>query len=221
MSEAFQIPGINDRVALIGSTGSGKTQAGSWILRHSPLDRIPYVVLDYKHDRLFSSIDRIREIGLNEVPRQPGLYVIRPVPEADDDEVNRWLLDVLARTRIGLLFDESYMLPSSGIGVKAILTQGRAKHIPIIAHTQRPLWVSKFILSEASHFAVFRLTDREDRRVTKRYVPQDVVNIRLPKFHSHWYSVGDDYAATLGPVPPASEIIEAINSRLEPKRRWL
>ena len=80
MAESFRLPNFHQRTAIIGRTGSGKTQFGAWLLSHAPFDKQPYVMIDYKGDDLLNSIDRVREIGLKEVPKHAGLYTIRPTP---------------------------------------------------------------------------------------------------------------------------------------------
>lgn len=220
----FRLPGISNRIVIVGQTGSGKTQFGLWILSKARFDLIPYVVIDYKGDDLIASSRNIEEIGLNTVPKKPGLYVVRPHP--DDNEsgaVERWLMKIWAHENVGLFVDEGYMLPQkpSG-GLTYILTQGRSKHIPVIALSQRPKWLSRFVFSEATFFAVFRLAHTEDYKTVQEYIPKDKVDImaELPDFHSTYYDVEKRAVFRLKPVPDGETIMAAIDERLAtPKRR--
>src|SRR5215472_11393497 len=107
----FRYPNTHQRVVVMGKTGSGKTQFGAWMLSEAPFNRQPYIIVDYKRDALLGATDRIREIGLNELPKHPGLYIVRPLPKIDDENVENWLWRVWRKGRTGLYFDETYMIP--------------------------------------------------------------------------------------------------------------
>lgn len=216
----FRLPTNSQRVAVMGRTGSGKTVLGAWLLSKAPFDKQPYVMIDYKGDELLNGIDRVREIGLKDIPKQPGLYIIHPKPKDDDDDVEAWLRKVWETEHIGLYLDEAYMLPERG-AFEGILTQGRSKRIPVISLTQRPSWISRFVFSEADFFAVFHLNDKEDRKKVKRFIHSDAdLEGRLNDYHCHWYDVGKDFHCLLSPVPKPEDIQEDINSRLTPRKRY-
>lgn len=219
MSDAFRLPTNQQRVAVIGRTGSGKTQFGAWLLAHAPFDRQPYVVIDYKGDELLGQIERITEIGLNEIPKKPGLYTIRPRPD-QNEAVENWLWKIWAKEKIGLYVDEGYALPDKG-AFQAILTQGRSKRIPAIVLTQRPTWVSRFVFSEADFYAVFHLNDQRDRLTVQAFTPRERMDMknRLPDYNAYWYDVGRDKVFQMQPVPDADTIIDMIDARLTPKKR--
>lgn len=220
MENNVRLPGYTDRVAVIGRTGSGKTQFGTWLLGRMPFDRMPYVMLDFKGDDLIGSIDRAREIGLNEVPKQPGLYVVRPMMN-EAEAVENWLWKLYERENVGLYIDEGYAVPKGSDAFTAILTRGRSKRIPCICLTQRPSWISRFVFSEANYYTVFHLNDKRDQQTVQAFLPKDRASIdqRLPEYHSYYYDVGRDDAVIMGPVPKADVIVDDINSRLQPKRR--
>jgi len=216
----FELPGIDQRVSVMGRTGSGKTQFGVWLLSLAPFHRIPYIIIDFKGDRLLTAIDRAREIGLGEVPKHPGLYITHPLPPPDnDDEIDGFLREIWKRENTGLYFDEAYLVPDRG-PFRAILTQGRSKTIPAIVVTQRPAYVSRFAFTEADHFALFHLQHSDDHKKVRGFIPEVDLSERLPKYNSRWYNVDQDHLYDLGPVPDADEIIGAIDKRLQPKRKW-
>lgn len=218
----FRLPGLTHRTAVLGRTGSGKTRLAVWLLSHAPFDKQPYVVLDYKLEGLFQQTDRIKEIGLNEVPKHPGVYIIRPLP-TDDVAVENWLWKAHQRERVGLYVDEGYGIDAKSEALRAVLTQGRSKRLPVIFISQRPSWISRFVLSEADFFAVFQLNDRFDRQRVGALVPSERMNLEttLPPFHSWWYDVGKDNVMVMKPVPDDQEILERLDSRLAPKTRKL
>lgn len=219
----IRLPGVSDRVAVVGATGSGKTQLGLWLLSRASFDKQPWVIVDYKRDKTIAGSERIRQIGFREVPKQPGLYVLQPNPD-EDEKVEEWLFKVWAHENVGLFIDEGYMLPQNPKGAFTyILTQGRSKRIPVIALSQRPKWVSRFVFSEATFFFVFRLTHNEDYKTVQEYIPKSRVDLEteLPEYQCVYYDVPKRVAAVFQPVPEADVIIQTIDDRLAPKRRRL
>ena len=213
----FLLPTTSQRTVIVGRTGSGKTQFATWLLSNAPFDRQPYVIVDYKRDALLNMSKRIREIGYNELPKHPGLYIIHPDP-SHDEIMENWLYRIWRHGRIGLYFDEAYMVPNKK-AFPAVLTQGRSLHIPAIVVSQRPVWLSRFAFSEADHFAVFHLNDLDDRRTISRFLPEGAVEERQPEYHSIWYDVPRDQLFRLQAVPEGSSILETIEARLAPRRR--
>jgi hypothetical protein len=216
----FRLPDDTHRLFVVGRTGSGKTVFANWVLSKQPFDEKPWVVVDYKRDPLLNSIDRVREIGLDTLPGEPGLYRINPRPVVDDDAVEDWLLSLWATENVGLYVDEVYMLPNRA-GFQGILTQGRSKRIPAIVLAQRPAWLSRFVLSEADFFAAFHLNHKRDRQTIEECFPYGALNRRLPDYCCYWYDVGQNCLFDLKPVPDPAVIAESINDRLRPKRRWV
>ena len=229
---AFRLPNGDEHHAIVGRNGTGKSQFGACCLSKRDLRNSINVVMDYKREILFNSIPRIREIGFNEIPDKNGLYIIHGVPERDDDDMENWLWKVLDRENVGLFVDEGYMLPydAKSRAFKGILTQGRSKRIPVITLSQRPVEISRFVFSEASHVSLFDLNDERDEKTVKAFTPKGFVDWvpeefssagKLPKYFSRWYNIKDDSKFIVQPAPEADEIISAIDAQLEPKRRWL
>jgi DNA helicase HerA-like ATPase len=218
----FRWPRTDEHCSILGCTGSGKTTLAAYILSKAPFDEMPYIAIDYKGDELISQISRIEEIGIGDrIPKQPGLYVIRPLP-SDIDGMEKWLWKVWHNGATGLYIDEAYLLPNKA-AIQNILAQGRSLRIPVIAASQRPVDVPRSLFSEASHIAVFRLNDRRDKKTVAEFTPLGMLDQRLPDFHSFWYSVKDHKADDekpfyiLSPVPTADKIIDVINDRLAPE----
>ena len=193
-----------------------------WALSHAAFHQQPYVILDYKRDDLVAQVDYLKQIGLNELPKRPGLYVVRPQPKVDDDAVEAWLWKVWTRGRVGLFADEAYMLPARSAAFDAILTQGRSKRIPVTVLTQRPAWISRFVFSEANFYSIFRLSDADDVKATQRFVPvrHGRLDDPLPRFHSRYYDRDADALHILKPVPEDDEILGRFEQRLKPKRKY-
>lgn len=213
------MPTTDERVLILGSTGTGKTTMGAWLLSRAPFDRMPYVIIDYKRDELLNAIDNRREIGLNEIPDKPGLYQVKPNPVSDDAAVDEWLRKCWQRQNIGLYADEALRIPTGRTGAfEGILTQGRALHIPVISLSQRPVDLTRYAFSEANHVVSFNLTDRRDRKKVSEYIPVEA-DYNLPDYHSLWYNVRQRKQYPVRPVPDASELLETFHERLKPEAK--
>ena len=221
----FRLPNTTQRTAVVGKTGSGKTQFGMWLLSHAAFDVQPYIIYDFKGEEFIQEIEYVQEIDLNTVPTEPGLYVVRPIP-GQEDQVEQQLWKVWQQENVGLFIDECYMIDKYSKAFKACLTQGRSKHIPMYLLSQRPVQVDRFVFSEADFHAVFFLNDERDRDVVGKYMPPDVeLDERLPEYYCRWYDVSCDQFVILSPVPDRASILERFNTRLQPpeppKRRFI
>jgi len=227
---SFRLPGNGEHVAIMGRTGSGKTQFGAWTISAKNLKRKPTVIVDYKGDEILNSISRAVEIDYS-IPNHPGVYILHPRPD-ENDEINAWLGRVWAHENVDLYFDEGYMLPDSSEHnwFGNLLVQGRSKGISITTLSQRPVSINRRVFSEASHVAVFHLNDKRDMKTVAEFTPPGFIewippqfgNVpRLPPYHPRWYNIKDDERFVLQPVPSGDEIIAAIDKQLEPKRRWI
>ena len=166
-------PKDSHRTLIFGRTGSGKSVFGLWLLSTRDFSKMPWIVFDYKGDEIIAGMEALGYpvIGLGKVPKKPGLYIVRPDPE-EPDEVNDFLLQCWRQENTGLFFDEGFMVPQQR-PYKAfdhIMTQGRSKHIPVIACYQRPAWLSQFAMSQGDFFAVFHVKKPEDREKLGDYV---------------------------------------------------
>lgn len=211
----WRFPALDQRSLILGSTGQGKTAMGLWLLKYAPFHIQPYIMVDYKREKQIKAIDRAREIGLNELPVYPGLYVVRPMLDIDDDRMINFLRAIHRRGNIGIYFDEALSVPQSGGALQAVYTQGRSLNIPIIALSQRPVDLHRTMLSEADHLSVFHLNDSRDYLTVKKYIPRfsaDTVE-SLPPYNSIWYTQAGRKTASLAPVP-YDTLTQDINARL-------
>jgi hypothetical protein len=227
-ADGWRLPHDDEHTAIVGRNGSGKTQLGAWLLSKKNLQRDPWIIMDFKGEEIFNSLERTREIGFKEVPKLPGVYMLRSAPHLQD-ETEAWLWQLWERENAGLLVDEGYMLPNVDRGAyQAVLTQGRSKNIPVMTLTQRPVRVSPFAFSEASHIVVFDLNQRRDRRTVEDMTGDDFTTWLppefpqgLPPYHARWYNVKNGKRYIMRPVPPAADIVASIDGQLPEKKRWL
>lgn len=221
MRDKFILPNNSQRLTIVGRTGTGKTQAALWHLSLRDFDKRPWVIFDFKCDDHIEKINRIQEIGMETVPNKPGLYVVRPHP-SQKEEVNDYIWKLWAKENIGIYADEGYMIPNpdTNNAFQACLTQGRSKKIPMIILSQRPVWMSRFVFSEADFIQIFSLSDRRDYATVQSLIPREKGDITraLPPYHSYYYNVGKNSFVSLAPVPGESEILETIDDKLKPRR---
>jgi hypothetical protein len=207
------MPEDHHRLTMYGQTGSGKTVAALWHLALRSWTQKPWLIFDFKEDEHIAQIPGIEEVKPGHIPQHPGLYVTRPVPESDDDDVATSMWGIWNQRNTGVFVDEGYMVSKKNTAFKAILTQGRSRGVPLITLSQRPVWMTRFAISEADFHQVFFLADDADRDVVQRFIPHDMEEKRLPKFHSYYYDVGNDDFIGLKPVPSPQNILDMFERR--------
>lgn len=217
----MRLPNDSQRLTIYGMTGSGKTIAALWHLSFRSYTTRPWVIVNSKGDETIDSIPYTKELDLKDTPKKPGIYIVRPVPEVDDEKLDALFWRIWERGKIGVYIDEGYMMPRKSSAFKAMLTQGRSKSIPMITLSQRPVWMSRFVISEADFHQVFFLSDTADRDVIQRFIPYDITENRLPKYHSYYYDIADDDFTPLAPVPKPATILETFERRLKRTTRFL
>jgi hypothetical protein len=214
-----RLPDETKRLAIVGATGSGKTQAALWHLSMRDIDRRPWIVYNFKDDRSIDSIPQKRDIEIDELPLKPGVYVTHPQPN-QTDEVEAQMWAIWEKQGIGVYVDEGYMVGPNNPAFRAMLTQGRSREIPIIVLSQRPVWMDRFVFSESEFFQVFRLNHKRDRKSVEEFVPADLSQ-RLPDYHSYYYDVGENKVTILKPVPSIQQIHRRFDQRLSAIRKTI
>ena len=224
-NDVVRLPSGSDRTSIVGRTGSGKTVAAVFQLSMQAIDQMPWVILDYKRDELINDIavklNKARYITFADLPKKPGIYILNIMPgEAEADKLTAWLWRVWEEGGIGVYIDEGYMIHPRNPALNALLTQGRSKGIPMIILSQRPVYMSRFVFSEASFFQVFDLTHDKDKEKVSEYIKGDTSK-ELPDYHSYWYDVAKKKLATFAPVPSGKTILETIDGKLPRLKRTL
>jgi hypothetical protein len=217
---SIRAPESTDRIAVIGRTGSGKTQASLFWLSRQNIDNMPWVVIDFKLDQTIGKIKKARHMeNYSKLPNSPGIHVLHPTMD-DLDELDDYLVRIHEHEDIGLFVDEGMVLKDS-IPFQNILIQGRSKHIPAIVCTQRPVGISRFVFSEADFFQVFNLNDRRDKKTVTDFASKITFDRRLPDYHSFYLDVKRDQMDILKPVPSESEILASIDDKIVSHRSWI
>ncbi len=146
-------------MALIGDTGSGKT-----FLEARLLDYRQYViVLRTKPDDVqFPGYLRIKRIeSINTAHHR---YLLEPKYERQRLELHRALEMAWKGGGWTVAIDELYYAQERlklEQPIEMLLTQGRSKHISVVCGMQRPVGVTRFALSQCTHWFVFRQEGRD------------------------------------------------------------
>lgn len=212
--DKVRLPGPSDRIAIIGHTGSGKSQAAMWHLSNMNFDRKPWVIIDPKEDDKINSIEDAEYIDFNTVPKYPGIYIL-PTTRYDVETLDEYLASLLEKKNIGIYVDEASEC-GFGPGFETFLTRGRSRMCPAIVLCQRPVNVSRYSFSEAQFVQCFALTDDRDYKTLKGFakIPEFESN-PLPEFYSYYYDVRWKRCYRWMPVPKIDEILDSIQTKLE------
>ena len=231
-----RLPGVDARTMVIGRTGEGKTVGGLFLLAYQNWSEMPWVIIDYKRDKLIAMIETAGAKVLYDnrtmegkpfppPPVEPGLYIVRPDPD-QREEVNSFLFQMWRQGRVGLFCDEAFMIPQKRPfkAYDALLTQGRSLECPMIMLYQRPVDMSQFATSQADFWMVYNLHKPEDIAKANEYVGSTVgsqgetidVTTKLPRYYWLWYDVSADECAVMQPVPGPADLIGVFRQRLTP-----
>lgn len=173
----------DERVAIVGRTGAGKTYLAERLVRG--LSRL--VVIDPKGTLASWGLDDWsttvrRELRRGEPVRARVVYPL-------DGDFEPVLAEIYEAGNITVYIDEVYGIvpPGSRPGpyFTALYTRGRELGIGVWAATQRPTWVPLFVLSEADWLFVFKLQLDEDRRRLAEILGGDVLR-PITDRHGMW-----------------------------------
>jgi hypothetical protein len=183
-------------------------------------------VFNHKATALIDNIEGAEFVGLDYLPKKPGIYIYHPIPDVDDDAMTRLLWRVYQRGNMGIFYDEGTMINARDPANKALLTQGREKRIPMITASQRPVGLARNVITEADFIQTFQLTDDDDIKRIREIVPFDMREYmktkaneepKLGQFYSLWYDVKKNVLLRIAPVEGGEErILEDFRNALQP-----
>lgn len=180
---------VNDRVCILGKTGSGKSVLEKSLLRKLEAHlNVKLVVHDVKQDLLLPGYVLARTPDeLTQALTRSRLIHYQPtsLSEEDFDEV---CSIVYWHGNIVLIVDElSYYTTAQNIVPfhKEILVRGRTRGVGIIHLSQRPVNIFNAVISEAEHLFVFQLLLRGDIEKIKPVLSKEFIDRvpTLPKYH--------------------------------------
>lgn len=185
------LPRPDQRMAIVGASGSGKT-----VLERACINDLkPRLALVIDPKCTWGGKDGppgwriIRDPGvLNRLKRDVKRILYRPGPELHHtdawDTVYRW---AYYRGDLLLVTDEAYATmrgTHSPDWMRACITSGRELGVAMITCTQRPRGVDQRILTESEILAMFRLRKLDDRKTMTEYMGDEV--LKRPPQYAFW-----------------------------------
>lgn len=146
-----------------------------------------------------------------------GIHIVQPLPD-DRQNIEELLKHLWRMRKCGLWIDEAYAVPQTAPLI-ALLTSGRSRQVQMITLVQRPVDVSRFVLSEADYYCVFHLNDSKDIKRVAEFVPTRANNAPFD-FSSIWYSIRDGEPKKMLRCPSAERILDAIAAKAPRPYFW-
>lgn len=212
-----QLPTIklNDRVAIFGGTGTGKSILAQIMFRSLPVNW---------HKVIIDVTDSIIEpyaltfYDPDHIPWDKA-YNLRFVPDISaslEDQINRLYLSIFYHGACWVWMDEVNEVSSSHrtpFGMRKVLLQGRKAYVGHAACTPRPADISKSIVTQAQYLITFTLVDFDDRMRMARYIgmTNDEFDMAINTLGAHEYLFYDVALRNLYRVPAVPrEVVEKI-----------
>lgn len=150
---------VGEHVAVIGTTGTGKTFLVSELVKRR---RYVTIFRTKPDDIKFEGFKEHRDSKALEDWRNE-LNLIRPRYQNQPQVGYELLEKVWEHGRWTIVIDEFFYVERLGLkqSLERLLTQGRSKKISVVLGMQRPVQVTRFALSEVSHIFCFRLEGRD------------------------------------------------------------
>lgn len=172
----------DERVVIIGKTGSGKTFLAKHLLKTCQ----KLLVLDSKGTLNDWNCQNYDPSAMDAEGFR--LRLLGPFDGNDMDAIDH-------AYRVGdvtIYIDEAYSIfydQRKRAEIEPILrclTRGRERGVGVWVSTQRPVNMSKYVLTEAEHFFVFRLTDSNDRKLVANSIHENLED-KVTSQHGFFY----------------------------------
>jgi ABC-type dipeptide/oligopeptide/nickel transport system ATPase component len=211
---------LNDRMAIFGMTGSGKSVLAHYLFQSVP-NKLPTEKNPMGFWRMCIDVtDSVIENSLTfEDPRNvpwDEAASLRFVPDIGtlEESINAVYEEIMNHGSCWVWLDEANEVSSAHrtiVGLRRILLQGRKFQIGNVSVTPRPVDITKSITTQSEHHFIFTLIEQDDRkRVAKNIGLEleefDEVMAGLEPFGYLWFSIRDK---TIYEMPALPEEIVA------------
>jgi len=181
-----------EHVIIIGDTGSGKTFLTSKIL---PL-RQHVMVLRTKPDDIkfegFRKVDLLRKVGgfFDDSGKKVYKFLLDPDYDLQQRELSQAFEKAWREGGWTVAIDETYydtQILKLERQINKLLTQGRSKHITVVCGMQRPVFISRFAMSQATHAFIFRCEGRDLKSLADALSPSIIKPVEGLREHDFIY----------------------------------
>jgi hypothetical protein len=215
---------FNDRIAIFGQTGTGKTILAHYIFRtvkvRLPSDKRPEgqwrLCIDVTDSIFDDALAFYDPLNIPWDLSSSLRYVPNMSSTESEQDFNDLYLGIMAHGDVWVWLDEANEVSSAHKtipGLRQVLLQGRKFQIGHCAVTPRPVDISRSIFTQSQHLFIFPLTDNDDRtRVAKNIglEPDELEEVMatMPDFGFLWYDVRSRTLLELPPIP--FEVVEEL-----------
>jgi hypothetical protein len=151
---------VGEHIAIIGTTGTGKTYLMSQL---TGLRNYAIILRTKSDDNKFKGFRTVRDTRAMRGIHDRKLLIDPPYHRQASICADA-LLSAWKQGNWTVFLDELFYVDHI-LGLEAyvnmLLTQGRSKRLSIVTGMQRPLWVTRFALSEVQHVFTFGLEARD------------------------------------------------------------
>lgn len=215
---ALELPQIrlNDRVAVFGGTGTGKSILAQMMQRSLPTKWWKMII-----DVTDSVIEpyALTFYDPYEIPWDKA-YHLRFVPDFDQDleeQFNALYYGIFYHGACWVWLDEANEVTTAhhtAAGLRKVLLQGRKAYIGHLSCSPRPADISKSIITQSQYLITFALVDFDDRIRMARYIGMtvDEFDTEIAKLEEHEYLFYDVAYRALYRVPalPEAEVMRIL-----------
>jgi hypothetical protein len=221
-TQSLPVIRLNDREAIFGRTGTGKSILAHYLYRSVPVPHdkeetaFPFWVICIDvSDSVWD--DALTFTDPTNIPWDQS-YRLRFVPDVEvlESAIDTLYQNIILHGNCWVWLDEANEVSTAHrtiIGLRKVLLRGRKEQIGHCSATPRPADISRSILSQADHFFMFALSDPDDRlklakRVNMTLEEFDYRIASLPEFGYLWYDVRQGVVYEMPPLP--LEIVETL-----------
>lgn len=207
--------GLEDRIAVFGGTGTGKSILTQVLFRSLPV-QWHKVIVDITDSIIEPTALTFYDAA--DIPWDKA-WNLRFVPDIDADleqQISELYLNIFEHGACWVWLDEANEVSTAhrtAWGLRKVLLQGRKAYIGHASCTPRPADISKSIITQSQYIITFTLVDFDDRIRVARFfgMSPDELDTYFEKLQEHEYLFYDVRYRNLYIVPAVpSEIVDKI-----------
>lgn len=206
---------LNDRIAIFGGTGTGKSILAQVLFRSLPV-KWHKIIVDITDSVIEPTA--LTFYDPDNIPWEKA-WNLRFVPDIDGDleeQINTLYFNIFFHGACWVWLDEANEVSTAhrtAFGLRKVLLQGRKAYVGHVSCTPRPADISKSIVTQAQYLITFPLVDFDDRIRMARYLGYEVPEFdeAIGELQEHEYLFYDVSYRTLYRVPAVpSDIVDNI-----------